>query len=90
MLDDKKQTKLTAKEKEVARDLLRELEIVELNDDNIGKLQNALDVNVSALVSAKEDGEIVDNELIKIYDLITDIVLDNEEDFDFLNRLFFN
>lgn len=90
MLDDKKQTKLTAKEKEVARDLLRELEIVELNDDNIGKLQNTLDVNVSALVSAKEDGETVDNELIKIYDLITDIVLDNEEDFDFLNRLFFN
>lgn len=89
MLDDNKQTKLTAKEKEVARDLLRELEIVELNDDNIGKLQNALDVNVSALVSAKEDGETVDNELIKIYDLITDIVLDNEEDFDFLNRLFF-
>lgn len=90
MLDDKKQTKLTAKEKEFARDLLRELEIVELNDDNIGKLQNALDVNISALVSAKEDGEAVDNELIKIYDLITDIVLDNEEDFDFLNRLFFN
>lgn len=85
-----KRYELTAKEKEVARNLLRELEIVELNDDNIGKLQNALDVNVSALVSAKEDGETVDNELIKIYDLITDIVLDNEEDFDFLNRLFFN
>ncbi len=90
MLDDNKQTKLTAKEQEVARDLLRELKIEELNDDNIGKLQNALDVNVSALVSAKEDGETVDNELIKIYDSITDIVLDNEEDFDFLNRLFFN
>lgn len=85
-----KRYELTAKTKEVAKNLLKKLKIVELNDDNLGKLQNALNVNVSALVSAKEDGETVDNELIKIYDLITDIVLDNEEDFDFLNRLFFN
>lgn len=90
MINDKQKNKLPSKAKEVAKNLLQELEIVKLNDDNIGKLQNALDVNVSALVSAKEDGETVDNELIKIYDSITDIVLDNEEDFDFLNQLFFN
>lgn len=53
MLDDNKQTKLTAKEKEVARDLLRELEIEKLNDDNLGILQNTPIAKVSGLVSAK-------------------------------------
>jgi hypothetical protein len=42
------------------------------------------------LVNAQEDGESIDEELLKIYDLLTDIVLDNEEDLDFLNQLFFN
>ncbi len=37
-----------------------------------------------------EDGERVDKELLSIYDLLVDIVLDNEEDLDFLNELFFN
>ena len=33
--------------------------------------------------------EKIDEELLKIYDLLTDIVLDNENDIEFLNALFF-
>lgn len=32
----------------------------------------------------------IDEELLEIYDLLTDIILDNENDLDFLNELFFN
>ena len=32
----------------------------------------------------------IDEELLEIYDLLVDIVLDNEEDLDFLNQLFFS
>ena len=49
---------------------------------------NALKI---AVVTAKEcDGKVIDEELLEIYDLLTDIVLDNEADLDFLNSLFFD
>ena len=32
----------------------------------------------------------IDEELLGIYDLLVDIVLDNEDDIGFLNRLFFS
>ena len=70
--------------------MLKQLNIVELTDDTICNLQEELDFLVASLVNAKEDGEIIDEELLTIYDLLTDIVLDNEEDLDFLNQLFFN
>lgn len=70
--------------------LLKKLNIVKLDDNSIGDLQEELDFLVASLVNAQEDGETIDEELLEIYDLLTDIVLDNEEDLDFLNQLFFN
>ena len=88
MLSEVQKNKFTAKAKEVAKELLDELDIQSLNDENIGDLQEKLDLRVASLVSAQEDGEYIDEELLEIYDLLTDIVLDHEEDLDFLNRLF--
>lgn len=70
--------------------MLLELKISELTNENIGLLQNELNLCVASLVSAKEDGETIDGNLLEAYDMLTDIVLDNEEDLQFLNKLFFN
>ena len=88
MLSEVQKNKFTAKAKEVAKDLLHELDIQSLNDENIGDLLEKLDLRVASLVSAQEDGEYIDEELLEIYDLLTDIVLDHEEDLEFLNQLF--
>lgn len=90
MLSEIQKNKFTARAKTEAKNLLKELNIMKLSDDNIGILQNELDARVSGLVSAQEDGESIDAELLEIYDLLTDIVLDNEENLIFLNVLFFN
>lgn len=90
MLNEKQQNKFTARAKEVVQKLLKKLNIVKLDDNSIGDLQEELDFLVASLVNAQEDGETIDEELLEIYDLLTDIVLDNEEDLDFLNQLFFN
>ena len=77
--------------KEEAKKLLIELKIEEfLSLDDSGRFIEILDFKVASLVNAQEDGETIDEELLEIYDLLTDIVLDNEEDLDFLNSLFFN
>ena len=88
MLSEPQKNKFTAKAKEVAKELLDELDIQSLNDENIGDLLEKLDLRVASLVSAQEDGEYIDEELLEIYDLLTDIVLDHEEDLEFLNQLF--
>ena len=90
MLNEKQQNKFTARAKEVVQKLLKKLNIVKLDDNSIGDLQEELDFLVASLVNAQEDVETIDEELLEIYDLLTDIVLDNEEDLDFLNQLFFN
>ena len=90
MLNEKQQNTFTARAKEVVQKLLKKLNIVKLDDNSIGDLQEELDFLVASLVNAQEDGETIDEELLEIYDLLTDIVLDNEEDLDFLNQLFFN
>ena len=69
---------------------MAELKISELTNENIGLLQNELNLCVASLVFAKEDGETIDGNLLEAYDMLTDIVLDNEEDLQFLNKLFFN
>lgn len=89
MLSDIQRNRFTLKAKEVIKQLLNELGISELTDDNIGILQNELVSRVSGLVSVKEEKDI-DTELLKLYDLFTDIIWDNEEDLNFLNNLFFN
>ena len=88
MLSEIQKSEFNARAKNEIRNLLKELKITTLTDDNIGLLQDKLIAVVSGLVSAKEKGDNVDEKLIKIYDLITDIVLDNEEDLEFLNKLF--
>ncbi len=91
MLSEIQKNKFTTRAQQEARKLLLELKIENLNNDNICNLQNQLDVLVSGLVSLKEcEHQNVDEELLEIYDLLTDIVLDNEENLDFLNQIFFN
>lgn len=90
MLNENQQNKFTAKAKEVTQELLKKLNIVKLDDNSICDLQEELDCLIASLVNAQEAGEIIDEELLDIYDLLVDIVLDNEEDLDFLNQLFFD
>lgn len=88
MLSEIQKTRLTLRAKEVVQNLLNELKIAKLDDNNICDLQSALDLKVASLVSEKEDGESIDNELLEIYDVLVDIVIDNEDDLEFLNQLF--
>ncbi len=91
MLNAKQQNKFTERAKEVVHELLKKLNITQLSDDNIGNLQEELDLKVSSLVIMQEcENKKIDEELLEIYDLLVDIVLDNEEDLDFLNQLFFS
>lgn len=88
MLNENQQNRFTLRVKEVVQNLLKNLKIAKLDDNNICDLQSALDLKVASLVSEREDGESIDNELLEIYDLLVDIVIDNEDDLDFLNQLF--
>lgn len=90
MLNETQKNNFTPRAKSEAKKLLQTLSISNLTDDNIGELQDRLDIEISGLVSAKENGVVIDEELLKIYDLLTDIILDNEEDLTLLNNLFFN
>ncbi len=91
MLSEIQKNKFTTRAQQEAKKLLLELKIENLNNDNICNLQRQLDALVSGLVSLKEcEHQNVDEELLEIYDLLTDIVLDNEENLDFLNQIFFN
>lgn len=90
MLNEIQKNQFTARAKDEASKVLKTLNIIELTDDTVCVLQEKLDFLVSSLVNAQEDGEVIDKELLKIYDLLVDIVLDNEENLDFLNQLFFN
>ena len=89
MLSEVQKNRFSLRAKEEVKKLLNELKIQKLNDNNIGELQDILDVKVSGLVTLNEcENQPIDKELLHIYDLITDIILDNEEDLDFLNKLF--
>lgn len=91
MLSEIQKNKFTARAKEEAKKLLLESKIKKfLSLDDSGRFIEILDFSVASLVNAQEDGETIDEELLEIYDLLTDIVLDNEEDLNFLNQLFFN
>ena len=90
MLSEIQKNKFTTKAKEIVQELLKKLNIAKLDDNSICDLQEELDFLVASLVNTQEAGETIDEELLEIYDLLVDIVLDNEEDLDFLNQLFFN
>ena len=88
MLSELQKIQFTQRAKTEARKILNALEISKFIDDT-GEFIETLDCKIAGLVSAKEAGETIDEELLKIYDLLTDIVLDNENDLEFLNSLFF-
>ena len=89
MLSEIQKNKFTARAKTEAKKLLQELNIIRLDEANIGDLQSALDVKVAGLVTMQEcEDQKIDEDLLDIYDLLTDIVLDNEDNIDFLNKLF--
>ena len=91
MLSEIQKNKFTARAKEEAKKLLLESKIEKfLSLDDSWRVIDILDFEVASLVNAQEDGEAIDEELLEIYDLLTDIVLDNETDLDFLNELFFH
>lgn len=92
MLSEVQKSKFTKRAKDEARELLRNLNIGKfISTDDTGRLIEQLDCEVSGLVSQKEcENQKIDEELLDIYDLLTDIVLDNEENLDFLNELFFD
>lgn len=91
MLSEIQKNKFTTRAKEEAKKLLLESKIEKFKSyDDSGRFIEILDFKVASLVNAQEDGETIDKELLKIYDLLTDIVLGNEKDIDFLNKLFFN
>ena len=90
MLSEIQKNKFTPRAKEEAKKILKSIGIEKFIDDT-GDFIETLDVNISGLVTAKEyEGKLIDEELLEIYDLLTDIVLDNEADLDFLNSLFFD
>ena len=89
MLSEIQKNKFNERAKEEALKILRSLGINKFEED-IGNFLEELDFKVASLVNAQEDGETIDEELLEIYDLLTDIVFDNEEDLDFLNNLFFD
>ncbi len=91
MLSEIQKNKFTTKAKEIVQELLKKLNIAKLDDNSICDLQEELDLKVSSLVTMQEcENKKIDEELLEIYDLLVDIVLDNEEDLDFLNQLFFS
>ncbi len=91
MLSEIQKNKFTTRAKEEAKKLLLESKIEKfLSLDDSGRMIEILDFKVASLVNAQEDGEPIDEELLEIYDLLTDIVLENEDNLDFLNQLFFS
>ena len=91
MLSEIQKNKFTARVKEEAKKLLLESKIEKfISLDDSGQFIEILDFEVASLVNSQEAGEKIDEELLEIYDLLTDIVLDNEENLGFLNQLFFN
>lgn len=90
MLSEIQKNKFTVRAKAEAEKLLKKLNIQKITDDTICDLEEELDLLIPMLVNAQEAGEPIDEELLEIYDLLQDIVLDNEEDLNFLNQLFFD
>ena len=54
MLNEIQQNKFTARAKEVVHELLKKLNITQLDDDSVCDLQEELDLKVSSLVTMQE------------------------------------
>ncbi len=89
MLSESLKSRFTPRAKEEAKKLLSEMKIAELNDDNLYEVEVELDTRVSGLVTMNEcEHQPIDHELLDIYDTLTDIILEHEEEINFLNKLF--
>ncbi len=89
MLSKSLESKFTPRAKEEAKKLFAEMNITELNDDNLYAVEVELDTRISGLVTMDEcEHKPIDHELLKIYDTLSDIILEHEEEIDFLNKLF--
>lgn len=98
MLDKEYQEKFTPRVKQEANKLLQELGIERFSsessdgksDTSSGTLLELLDSKICGLVTLDEvEHQSIDRELLAIYDLLSDIISDNETDIEFLNQLFF-
>ena len=89
MLSELQKNKYTKRAQKETKKLLNKLNIAKLTNDTLCNLQEELYLLVASLVNAQEDGETIDDELLAIYDLLIDIIYDNEENLDFLNNLFY-
>ena len=74
---DSHKNKFNERAKEEALKILRFLGIDKFEEDT-GDFIEELDFIVASLVNEPKDGEAIDDELLEIYDLSTEIVLDNE------------
>lgn len=83
---------LSPRAKQEAKKVLNEIGIDRFKTfDDIGEFIDELGCRVSGLVTAKEcNGEQIDQELLDIYDLLTGIAFDYEEDIDYMNKLIFD
>lgn len=89
MLSEILKSRFTSRAKEVAKKVLDELNISKITEDNMYDFQLTLDSLVSGLVTEDEvEKKPIDRELLEIYDLLTDIVIDNDDDLPLLNELF--
>jgi len=74
---DPHKNKFNERAKEEALKILRFLGIDKFEEDT-GDFIEELDCIMASLVNEQKDGEAIDDELLEIYDLLTEIVLDNE------------
>ena len=68
--------------------LLTKLNISYFDEKSLSHFFKEVELLVNSLVMDETEGKEIDNELLSIYNTIIDIILDNEENIDFLNKIF--
>lgn len=70
--------------------ILKELGIVVFNEETTNLLQETIESKIISMSYYETEKKQIDEELLKIYDIINDIILDNETNYEFLNKLIFD
>lgn len=70
--------------------ILKELGIVVFNEETTNLLQETIESKIISMSYDETEKKQIDEELLKIYDIINDIILDNETNYEFLNKLIFD
>ena len=68
--------------------LLAKLKISHFDKKSLSYFFEEVETLVNSLVMDETEGKEIDQELLSIYNTIIDIILDNEDNFEFLNALF--